>query len=82
MGSHASWMENFPWTRLAGVELPDEQKIAPNRAGMARLVGKAMRDVFGDGNYGGVYQRPDAEMLALWEIAVGETRALMAEGWD
>src|SRR4051812_32531358 len=20
--SHASWMENFPWTRLAGVELP------------------------------------------------------------
>ena len=82
MGSHASWMENFPWTRLAGVTLPDEQKIVPNRAGMARLVGKAMRDVFGDGNYGGVYERPDAEMLALWEIAVVETRALMAEGWD
>ncbi len=35
LGSHASWMENFPWTRLAGVELPDEQKIVPNRAGMA-----------------------------------------------
>ena len=82
LGSHASWMENFPWTRLAGVTLPDEQKIVPNRAGMARLVGKAMRDVFGDGNYGGVYERPDAEMLALWEIAVVETRALIAEGWD
>lgn len=82
MGSHASWMENFPWTRLAGVELPDEQKIVPNRAGMARLVGQSMRDVFGDGNYGGVYQKPDADMLALWEIAVAETRALMAEGWD
>ena len=25
-GSHASWMENFPWTRLPGVELPDEKK--------------------------------------------------------
>ena len=82
MGSHASWMENFPWTRLAGVTLPDEQKIVPNRAGMARLVGQSMRDVFGDGNYGGVYQKPDADMLALWEIAVTETRALMAEGWD
>lgn len=82
LGSHASWMENFPWTRLAGVTLPDEQKIVPNRAGMARLVGQSMRDVFGDGNYGGVHQKPDADMLALWEIAVAETRALMAEGWD
>lgn len=82
LGSHASWMENFPWTRLDGVELPDHQKIVPNRAGMARLVGEQMRAVFGDGNYGGVYQRPDAEMLALWEIAVAETRSLMAEGWD
>ena len=26
--SHASWMENFPWTRLEGVELPDEEKAA------------------------------------------------------
>src|SRR4051794_14830928 len=24
--SHASWMENFPWTRLAGVELPAVRK--------------------------------------------------------
>ncbi|MGI0129820.1 MAG: creatininase family protein, partial [Thermoplasmata archaeon] len=24
--SHASWMENFPWTRLAGVVLPDGKK--------------------------------------------------------
>src|SRR5213596_204091 len=26
VASHASWMENFPWTRLANVELPLEQK--------------------------------------------------------
>ncbi len=26
VGSHASWMENFPWTRLDGVPLPAEQK--------------------------------------------------------
>ena len=24
--SHASWMENFPWTRLDGVDLPDTEK--------------------------------------------------------
>lgn len=24
--SHASWMENFPWTRLPGVTLPEEEK--------------------------------------------------------
>ena len=82
MGSHASWMENFPWTRLPGVELPAQQKIVPERQGKARLVGAEMRDFFGDGNFGGYYQRPDAEMLALWAVAIDETRALIEEGWD
>jgi len=82
MGSHASWMENFPWTRLPGIDLPAQQKIVPDRQGKARLVGTEMRDFFGDGNFGGYYQRPDAEMLALWEIAIAETRALIEEGWD
>jgi len=26
IASHASWMENFPWTRLPKVEMPHEQK--------------------------------------------------------
>ena len=82
MGSHASWMENFPWTRLPGIDLPPQQKIVPDRQGKARLVGTEMRDFFGDGNFGGYYQRPDAEMLALWEVAIAETRALIEEGWD
>lgn len=82
MGSHASWMENFPWTRLAGVALPAEQKIVPARAGKARLVGADMRTGLGDGNFGGYYERPDAEMLAIWEVAIAETRALIEEGWD
>lgn len=82
MGSHASWMENFPWTRLPGVEVPAQQKIVPERQGKARLVGTEMRDHIGDGNFGGYYQRPDAEMLALWAVAIAETRALIEEGWD
>lgn len=82
VASHASWMENFPWTRLADVALPDRQKIVPPRLGKARLVGDEMRAAYGDGNYGGYYQRSDEEMLALWQVAVEETRTLIAEGWD
>ncbi|MBW7882582.1 MAG: creatininase family protein [Caldilineaceae bacterium] len=82
LGSHASWMENFPWTRLAGVAVPDKQKVLPSRAGKARLVGQDMRAFYGDGNYGGLYQRSDDDMLAIWQVAVDETRALIAEGWD
>ncbi len=37
--------------------------------------------MLGDGNFDGLYQRPDAEMLALWEVAVAETRAVIADGW-
>lgn len=82
LGSHASWMENFPWTRLPNVEPPSEQKRLPDRTGMPRLVGRDFRDYLGDGNFGGYYQRPDEEMLAIWEVAVQETRQLIEEGWD
>jgi creatinine amidohydrolase len=82
LGSHASWSENFPWTRLAGVTLPDSQKLPPDRTGKARLVGAEMREAYGDGNQGGVYQRSDEEMLAIWRVAVEETRDLLAGDWD
>lgn len=82
LGRHASWMENFPWTRVAGVQPPDERKPAPDRLGMARPVGQRIRDVIGDGNFGGYCERDDAEMLAIWETAVAETRELIVEGWD
>ena len=82
ISSHASWMENFPWTRLPNVTMPDTQKVMPNRTGKTRLVGEAMRAFYGDGNYDGYYQRADDEMLAIWQVAVAETRALLAEGWD
>ena len=37
----------------------------------------ALREYIGDGNFGGRYQRSDDEMLALWQVAVEETRALL-----
>jgi creatinine amidohydrolase len=81
VASHASWMENFPWTRLPDAPVPEGAKpmIDIDRA---RLLDPArMRALIGDGNYGGRYQRSDDEMLAIWAVAVEETRALIESGW-
>ncbi|MGB1285869.1 MAG: creatininase family protein [Aggregatilineales bacterium] len=78
-GSHASWMENFPWTRLHDVIMPDAQKPMANMAKMDVLNPSATRDYLEDGNMGGVYQRPDAEMQTIWDIAIAETSQLLEE---
>ncbi len=82
LGSHASWMENYPWTRLAGIDLPTEQKPLTALERLARLNPEQTRQQLGDGNMGGLYQRADAEMLAIWQVAVAETQALLESGWD
>ena len=81
VASHASWMENFPWTRLEGVALPSEPKPMIDLARMRLLDPKALRAYLGDGNFGGRYQRADADMLAIWQVAVEETRALLEGPW-
>lgn len=82
LSSHASWMENFPWTRLEGVVMPSHQVNLPDRAGHATLVGPRLREFYQEGNFEGYFQRPDDEMHAIWDVAVRETRALMSDGWD
>lgn len=79
--SHASWMENFPWTRLAGVAVPDEAKPMVDTARLRQLSASEIKDQLGDGSYGGRYQRPDAEMQAIWDVAIEETVALLRDGW-
>ena len=81
VASHASWMENFPWTRLAGVAMPDEQKPMSDLARLRQLDPAALRAYLGDGNYGGRYQRADDEMLRVWQAGVEETRDLLTEPW-
>ncbi|MBP6115415.1 MAG: creatininase family protein [Neisseriaceae bacterium] len=81
VASHASWMENFPWTRLAGVTLPDSQKPMISLEHMRQLSAQGVRDYVGDGNYGGDYYKDDALMQALWAIGVAETRAQLADNW-
>jgi creatinine amidohydrolase len=81
VASHASWMENFPWTRLAGVAMPDAQKPMTDLARLKSLGPRAVREYLGDGNFGGRYQRADDEMLAIWQVAIAETRALIEGPW-
>jgi creatinine amidohydrolase len=77
VASHASWMETFPWTRLPGVTVPSEQRAMVDLATVRVLDPVGMKQYVGDGNYGGLYQRPDDDMLAIWDVAVDETRALI-----
>lgn len=80
LASHASWMENFPWTRTVATP-PTEPKPMADLARAAQLPPEAFRRFMGDGSFGGAYQRADADMAALWEEAVAETRALLEGGW-
>ncbi len=82
VASHASWMENFPWTRLAGVAPPTERKPMVDLARLRLLDPQGVRELIGDGGFGGLHVRDDREMAAIWEEAVAETRDLIAGGWD
>jgi creatinine amidohydrolase len=82
VASHASWMENFPWTRLANVTMPAEQKPMSDLDRLRQLDPEAVRVYLKDGNYGGYYQRDDKEMMEIWRVGVEETRALLTESWE
>jgi creatinine amidohydrolase len=82
IASHASWMENFPWTRLTNVSLPKDQKPMSDLEKVRRLDPKSLREYLKDGNYGGLYHRNDEEMMKIWSTAVDETRALLKQDWD
>jgi creatinine amidohydrolase len=81
VASHASWMENFPWTRVPNARYPDEQKPMIHAERVRVLDPKKLRELLGDGNFGGFYQRSDDEMLAPSKVAVEETREMIEGPW-
>ncbi|MFN8418850.1 MAG: creatininase family protein [Anaerolineae bacterium] len=81
VASHASWMENFPWTRLPNVTMPSDPHPDLPSEWRRQLSPRELRETLGDGNYAGLYQRSDAEMLAIWQVGVEETRAQLTDGW-
>ena len=82
VASHASWMENFPWTRVRNAAQPDKQKPMIDLERLRLLNPQQVRDTIGDGNYGGDYQKADELVLELWSVAVAETRELINGPWE
>ena len=79
IASHASWVENFPWTRLPDRDPVEGAKPMVDVDQLRALPPFEVRLLLDDGNFGGRYQRDDSEMLGIWEVAVRETRALLEE---
>jgi creatinine amidohydrolase len=78
---HGSWLENFPWTRVAGAEIPAGSAPVLSRAVMNTLTPKEMKDFAPDGSLGGAYQRSDEDMQVVWDAGVAEVRELLEKGW-
>jgi creatinine amidohydrolase len=74
--SHASWMESFPWTRVAGVTFPAVHKAATPRTSEDP---REVRAQLGDGMFGGWYARPDDDVMRVWRTGVEETRDVLSK---
>ena len=79
--SHANWFENFPWTRLAGVELPQERKPPLDQAAYRAAGPAEVRELLGDGVFEGAYELPDEDVERVWRAGVDEVRDLLESGW-
>jgi len=72
--NHASWSENFPFTRVGPV--PDEEKpilILPDEFEDPQ----AAREALNDGSFGGVYRIDEALMQELFNAVVAEAAELV-----
>ncbi len=79
--SHANWFENFPWTRLAKVSLPESEKPLVDVARLKLSGPDRAREILGDGSFGGAYQVSDSDMIDLWTVGVEETRSELEQPW-
>jgi creatinine amidohydrolase len=51
-------------------------------ARMRELDPPQVRELLGDGSLGGLYERPDEDVLRVWQAGVEEVRDLIANGWS
>ena len=79
--SHANWFENFPWTRLEGVEFPRERKPELDEAAYMVSGPSEVRELLGDGVFQGAYELPDEQVARVWQVGVEEVRELLENGW-
>lgn len=65
---HASWLENFPFTRVSS--LPEEEKVPPRREEIVDA--EKARQIFQDGVFGGKYQVADDIMEQIFSAALND----------
>ena len=82
VGSHASWSESFPWTRVEGIEAPQRPAPTSDRGRMSVMTPNEVRAYLGVGNMGGLHRRSDDDVLELWRVGVEETRAQIDGPWS
>lgn len=80
--SHASWMENFKWTRIENFEQPKIKKPMADIQLLKKSNPEEVRKILGDGSFGGYYQRSDDEMERIWKEAVSEVREILISDWQ
>jgi creatinine amidohydrolase len=73
---HANWSENFPFTRVTD-KMPGESKPLVNLGYVDD--GSSLRDVLGDGSFGGPYQVEDSITQKLFDRVVDEIVSLLEE---
>jgi creatinine amidohydrolase len=71
--THASWLENFPFTRVA--EAPAEDKLPPHVPGL--MGAQQARQLYGDGSFGGPYQVAEAIMEEVFAAALQDVLQLL-----
>ncbi|NIA67891.1 creatininase family protein [Pelagibius litoralis] len=81
LGSHANWMENFPWTRLAHAPAPEGEKLPADFDRVRASTPQGAKELLGDGSFGGPWQLPDDAVLEVWKAGVEETRAAIEGPW-
>jgi len=79
--SHANWFENFPWTRVAGLELPKGRKSPLDQAAYRAAGPAQVRELLGDGVFEGAYELPDEQVEQVWRTGVEEVRELLESSW-
>jgi creatinine amidohydrolase len=79
--SHASWMENFPLTRLDHAKAPEGRKELVDYPKLRASSPAGVRELIGDGNMGGPWQLDDETMAELWKVGVEETREVLEGPW-
>ncbi len=71
--SHASWLENFSFTRVG--DTPEGSKQAPRVPGLMNA--HQARQVYGDGSFGGPYRAAQAVMDEVFQAALDDVLQLL-----